>query len=154
MNQKELAFILAYLKTSDKEEAYRIANNDYHSSQLEALSRAIFILQDPEIAKEIEDIRDNIKIDLIVEMESTLPLTLTVHDTRVLLSAVATGEMYAYAHGAGKQCPDCGMHEQPTFEGILSAVQNDCKPCIAIAYTFMMAQQMGKNKRAGYENGE
>ena len=56
MNQKEQAFVLAYLKTSDKEEAYRIANNDYHSSREVALSRAIFILQDSEIAKEIDEV--------------------------------------------------------------------------------------------------
>ncbi len=129
MNRKQQAFVLAYLKTNNKAEAYMTAVN-YRTTQKTAERGADKILQSPEVSQYISDVMAKAKKEVLQEIENKRPALLTVEEKREILAKIARGEARAVQYGMGQVCSYCGMSEEPTFDQILQAIQKNCTTCV------------------------
>ena len=147
MHQEQYAFVLEYLKTSDKAAAYRTATGLSHLTDETALEGANLMMSSPEVAGAIEDVEDNVRVTVLLEMETNLPPLLTDDDKRAILAEIARGRMKALAIGFGEKCCTCGMSDFPSIDQIIRAIKKDCRPCISRAYMMMMTQRIDKERQ-------
>lgn len=133
MNQKQQAFVMAYLSNNDKAEAYMTAIN-YPMKRKLAEHGANLMLQLPEVAEYIRNVRQRIRTEVLKEIEDSRPPLLTTEEKREILAKIARGEARAVQYGMGQVCSYCGMSEEPTFEQILEAIEKNCTTCVRRVY--------------------
>lgn len=130
MNQTKQAFVLAYLKTNDKAEAYMTSINYFDMAQATAEHGGETMLRSADVAELIAGIRGRIRQEVLEEIAAKRPRVLTIEEKREILAAIVRSEASAVPYGMGQVCPYCGMSEEPTFKQIINAVEMDCTPCV------------------------
>lgn len=136
MNQKQQAFVMAYLSSNDKAEAYMTAIN-YPMKRKLAEHGGNLMLQVPEVAEYIRNVRQRIRKEVLKEIEDNRPPLLTTEEKREILAKIARGEARAVQYGMGQVCNYCGMSEEPTFEQIMNAIDKNCTTCVRRVYKDM-----------------
>ncbi len=136
MNQKQQAFVMAYLSSNDKAEAYMTAIN-YPMKRKLAEHGGKLMLQVPEVAEYISNVRQRIRKEILKEIEDNRPPLLTTEEKREILAKIARAEARAVQYGLGQVCSYCGMSEEPTFEQIIVAIDKNCTTCVRRVYKDM-----------------
>lgn len=130
MNQKQKDFVLGMLQHGDKLKAYRAA---YPNSKNEeaAIKSAERLLRDPQVAREIQSVRDNIYTEAVqkayaLQVQQSTTKLLSVMKKREILTQIATCEMKV-----GRYIKDDNgyrqVYEDPRPRDIICAIELDTK---------------------------